>query len=383
MLTLSREILHLDMDTFFVSVERLCNSRLNNKPVMIGGTSDRGVVACCSYETRRFGVHAGMPMKMAKQLCPESVIIRGDMDLYSKYSDMVTGIIAEKAPVYEKMSVDEHYIDLTGMDRFFGALRWSHELRQNILKNTGLPLSFGLSTNKTVAKIATGEAKPNGEKFVEKYEVGNFLHPLSIRKIPGIGEKNFRLLRTMGLATIGQLSSMPRELMQKVMGKNGLEVWEKANGIDLRPVKPYWEQKSIGTERTFEQDSTDIKHMHEILRCMVEKLAWELRCQQKLTACVTVKIRYANFDTHTLQQRISYTSFDHELAAVASSLFGRLYTRRMLIRLIGVKFSHLVSGVQQLDLFDPDPRLARLYQAMDRVRGRFGQKSIRTAAAMR
>ncbi len=379
----TRSILHLDMDTFFVSVERLVNSRLQKKPVMVGGTSDRGVVACCSYETRRYGVHSGMPMKMARQLCPDAVIIRGDMDLYSKYSNTVTQIIAESAPVYEKMSVDEHYVDLTGMDRFFGSLKWSHGLRQTIIKNTGLPVSFGLSNNKTVSKIATGEAKPNGEIFVEKTRVHDFLNPLSIRKIPGIGEKNFRLLRTMGLATIGQLSIMPCEMLQSVMGKNGIEIWEKANGIDCRPVKPFWEQKSISTERTFEQDTTDVHLMKEILTGMTEKLAFELRSAQKLTACVTVKIRYSDFDTHTLQQQVSYTSLDHVLSEIVQSLFDRLYTRRLLVRLIGIKFSHLVHGVQQLDLFDPDPRLARLYQTLDRIKNRFGPKSIGRAIRFR
>ncbi|MDF1549656.1 MAG: DNA polymerase IV, partial [Bacteroidales bacterium] len=280
----NRSILHLDLDTFFVSVERLQNSKLMGKPVIIGGLSDRGVVASCSYEARKYGVHSAMPMKMARTLCSEAIIIRGDMDQYSKYSNLVTEIIAEKAPLYEKTSIDEHYLDLTGMDRFFGNLKWSNELRHSIIKNTGLPISFGLSLNKTVSKIATGEAKPNGAKLVSKDEIRPFLCPLSIRKIPGIGAKTFQSLRTMGIVTIETLSNIPIEVMEKIMGKNGIIIWEKANGIDSSPVKPYSERKSISTERTFDQDSTDVKRMNEIIVSMVEKLAFELRTKQRLTS---------------------------------------------------------------------------------------------------
>ena len=239
----TRNILHLDLDTFFVSVERLRNSALNNKPIIIGGTSDRGVVSACSYETRTFGVYSGMPMKMARRLCPEALLIRGDMDQYSKYSHVVTDIIAEEAPLYEKMSIDEYYLDLTGMDRFFGTLKWSHELRQRIIKESGLPISFGLSTNKSVAKIATGEAKPNGELQVAQQQVLPFLSPLSIRKIPGVGHKAFQTLRTMGIDTIETLRMVPPEMVTRVLGKNGKGVWKKANGIDPTPVKPYRERK--------------------------------------------------------------------------------------------------------------------------------------------
>ena len=320
MVTSNRHIVHLDLDTFFVSVERMQNTKLNGKPVIIGGMSDRGVVASCSYETRRFGVHSAMPMKMARLLCPDASFIRGDMELYSKYSDTVTGIIAEKAPVYEKASIDEHYIDITGMDRFFGCLKWTSELREKIIKETGLPISFGLSENKTVSKIATGEAKPNRGIEVPYEGIKPFLSPLSISKIPMIGKKTYRLLRSMGISTIKTLSEIPVEMMECTMGKNGVLIWKKANGIDPDPVRPYWERKSISTERTFEQDTTDIYLLKNLLTGMVEKITYELRQKQKLTSCVTVKIRYSNFDTHTLQKRIPYTSFDHTLIAVAKEL---------------------------------------------------------------
>ncbi len=377
-----RTIVHFDLDTFFVSVERLLNSSLVGKPVIVGGTSDRGVVAGCSYEARRFGVHSAMPMKLALNLCRDAIVIRGDSDQYSKYSRMVTDIIAESAPVYEKASIDEHYLDITGMDRFFGSMKWTHELRQRIIRETGLPISVGLSVNKTVSKIATGEAKPNGEIQVEAPRVKPFLAPLSIRKIPMIGAKTYQTLRSMGVANIQTLSLIPPEMMDKLMGKNGIDIWKKANGIDSNPVVPYSERKSISTETTFEQDSIDVTRMREILSSMIEKIAFSLRKKEKLAGCITVKIRYANFDTHTLQKVIPYTSFDHVLTKTALELFDRLYTRRMLIRLIGVRLSHLVGGVQQLNLFEDTPEMVSLYQSLDRIRKRFGERAVFRAVGM-
>ncbi len=375
----NRTIVHMDLDTFFVSVERLLNSSLNGKPIIIGGMSDRGVVSSCSYEARQFGVHSAMPMRMARQLCSDAIFIRGDMQEYSKQSKLVTEIIAESAPVYEKASIDEHYIDITGMDRFFGSMKWSQELRRKIIDNTGLPISFGLSTNKTVSKIATGEAKPNGELYVPQNNVKPFIFPLSIRKIPMLGKQSYRLLRSMGVSTIHTLSMIPPEMIMQVLGKNGLSIHKKANGIDPTPVIQYSERKSISTESTFDKDTTDIEHLKRLLISMVEKIAFDMRKKQKLTGCITVKIRYSNFDTHTLQKHLPYTSFDHILMETAIDLFQRLYNRRMLIRLIGVRFSHLVGGSQQLDIFDTKPHMADLYQAMDNIRMKYGKYAIKRA----
>lgn len=376
---MNHTIAHFDLDTFFVSVERLLNSELKGKPVIIGGMSDRGVVSSCSYEARTYGVHSAMPIKMARQLCSDGIYIRGDMEAYSKYSRVVTDVIAEKAPLYEKASIDEHYLDITGMDRFFGSLKWTHELRKRIIRETGLPISFGLSINKTVSKIATGIAKPNGEKEVPESEVRHFLDPLSIKKIPMLGPKTYQLLRSMGVITIRTLSEIPPDMLQHVLGKNGLMIWKKANGIDHTPVHAYWEQKSISKERTFDKDTTDVKDLKRHLISMVEKIAFELRKQEKLTACITVKIRYANFDTHTMQKRIPYTSFDHVIMETAQDLFKKLYTRRMLIRLIGVRLSELVHGTQQLNLFEDTPEQINLYLAMDKLRKRYGSNAIKRA----
>lgn len=377
-----RHIAHMDLDTFFVSVERLERSDLVGKPVIVGSLSDRGVVAACSYETRQFGVHSAMPMKLALRLCPEARVIRGDMDRYSYYSRNVTEIIAQQAPLFEKTSIDEHYLDITGMDRFFGCNQWMHELRQRIIRETGLPISFGLSINKTVAKIATGEAKPNGEKNVPYPLVKPFLAPLSISRIPGVGDKTFRLLRSMGVVTIDTLSNIPPEMMERVLGSNGIMIWRKANGIDNTPVEPYTEAKSISSETTFEQDTIDMEMLRSKLVRMTEKLCYELRRDERLASVITVKLRYSDFNTYTMQKQIPYTSLDHKIRPVVEALFEKLYQRRLLIRLIGVKVSGLIQGTQQLDLFEDTSEMVRLYQSLDYLRHRFSVKAIRLASGI-
>jgi len=380
---MEKQIIHMDLDTFFVSVERLHNQKLIGKPVVIGGTSDRSVVASCSYEARQFGIHSAMPMKMARNLCGDVIVIRGDMEEYSKYSKVVTEIIAEDAPLFEKASIDEHYIDVTGMDRFYGTLKWSQYLRKRIIRETGLPISMGLSVNKTVSKIATGEAKPNGELYITNENTQPFLFPLSISKIPMIGTKTYQILRSMGISTIRTLAQIPLEMMEKVMGKNGIIIWKKANGIDTTPVIPYSERQSISTETTFETDTIDIHHMKNLLISMVEDISFQLRKKGKLASCITVKIRYSNFDTHTMQRHIPYTSFDHILIKNTQELFERLYTRRMLIRLIGVKLSGLVGGTHQVNMFEDTPEMLNLYMAMDKMKKKYGSHAVERAVGMR
>ena len=377
-----RNILHMDLDTFFVSCERLIDSRLNSKPVLIGGTSDRGVVASCSYEARRFGIHSAMPMRMAKQLCPEAVILRGNSGIYSKYSNMVTDIIKENVPLYEKSSIDEFYIDLSGMDKFFGSYKLASELRNKVIKETGLPISFGLSINKTVAKIATGEAKPNNQIKIGKGNEKPFLAPLSVRKIPMVGEVTYKSLCDLGIKRIRTVQEMPYEMMSRVLGKNGGTIWKKANGIDPTPVVQYQERKSISTERTFDRDTTDVLKLKSILMAMAQELTYQLRNGNKLTACVSVKIRYSDFQTYTMQRRIPYSASDHSIFPVVLELFKRLYQRRLLVRLIGVNFSHLVEGGHQINLFEDSDKVISLYQAMDRIRKRYGSRAVINASGM-
>lgn len=378
---MGRSIVHMDLDTFFVSVERLIDSRLNGRPVLVGGTSDRGVVAACSYEARRFGVHSAMPMKMAKQLCPEAVVLRGNSGVYSKYSKLVTEIIKEQVPMYEKTSVDEFYLDLTGMDRFFGTHKFAMELRDRIIRESGLPISFGLSINKTVSKIATGEAKPNNQIRIDEGTEKPFLAPLSVKKIPMVGDKTYRTLCDLGVKKIHTIQEMPLELMEKVFGKSGIIIWKKANGIDNTPVIPYQERKSISTERTFDKDTIDVLKLESIMTAMAENLVYQLRRGNKLTSCVTVKIRYSDFQTYTLQRHIPYSAADHVIIPVVLELFRRLYNRRILVRLIGVRYSHLVQGAHQMNLFEEED-VYNLYQAMDKIRDRFGDRAVMKASGM-
>jgi DNA polymerase-4 len=376
---MERAIVHMDLDTFFVSCERLQESKLNGIPVIIGG-GDRGVVASCSYEARYFGVRSAMPIKMALKLCPDAKIIRGDYERYSKFSKEVTEIIQEKVPVLEKASIDEFYMDLSGMDQFFGCYQWTKEIAESVTKNTGLPISFALSTNKTVSKIGTGESKPVGRFEIPAKNINSFLNPLSIRKIPMVGEVTFQLLSRVGIRKIQTLAEMPVLVLQQMIGKNGAELWKKANGIDLNPVIPYSERKSLSKEHTFTNDTMDIFELKRLISGMAESLAYQLRQEKWLTSTVVLKIRYANFDTETKQMKISYTSIDHTLARVALDLFEKLYTRRMRLRLVGLRFTNLVHGTYQMNLFEDSEELMNLYQAMDRMKNRFGKNALGRAS---
>jgi len=379
---MQKHILHLDLDTFFVSCERLIDSRLQKKPLLVGGTGDRGVVAACSYETRRFGVHSGMSMKIAKRLCPEAITIRGNSVTYSKYSNIVTEIIKEKVPVFEKASIDEFYADLSGMDAFFGSYKYASELRQRIIKESGLPISFGLSQNKIVSKVATGEAKPNNQLLINKGFEKEFLAPLSIKKIPSVGNKTYQTLRNLGVDRIKVIQEMPLEMMISVLGVNGRTIWKRANGIDNPPIVAFHERKSISTERTFNKDTIDMVKLKNTIFAMAENLAYQLRRGNKLAGIISVKIRYSDFNTCSKQIKIPYTSADHKIIPVVLDLFYKLYQRRILIRLVGVKLSDIVSGNYQINLFDDSCQMLNLYNAMDTIRDKYGELSVMRASAM-
>jgi DNA polymerase-4 len=377
-----RAILHLDLDAFFVSVECLRNSSMKGKPLIIGGTSDRGVVSSCSYEARAFGVHSAMPTKLAKHLCPDAIFLKGDMDAYSKYSKMVTEIVGDESPIFEKASIDELYVDLSGVDQYLGCFKWSKELRQKVIHETGLPISFGLSINKLVSKVGTGEAKPNGALQIRSGTEKAFLAPLSTSKIPSIGKVTYKKLNFMGVRTIETLSNIPMKLLQREFGKPGISLWKKANAIDNSPVVAYSEKKSISSERTFSVDTINLVKLKSVLSKMLGKLTFELRQSQKLTSCITVKIRYSDFNTYTRQRRLAYTANDNTLTLQAYELFDQLNQRRQLIRLIGIKFSGLVHGNYQISLFDDTVREINLLQQMDRIRNRFGKNAIMRASAL-
>ena len=377
-----RAILHLDLDSFFISVERLKDSSLVGRPLIVGGRAGRGVVASCSYEARAFGVRSAMPMRMALKLCPEALVIRGDMESYSNYSRLVTDVIAVDAPLYEKSSIDEFYCDLTGMDKYVGCWKWSVELRERVMQETGLPISFGLSVNKLVSKVGTSEAKPNGTLMIRNGSERDFLSPLSAAKLPGLGKKTYHKLSFMGVRTVKLLREIPVTLLEREFGKHGRAMARKANAIDDSPVVPHSERKSLSKERTFQQDTTDIHYLRDILTDMVTRLSFDLRQSGQLASCITVKIRYTDFQTFTKQRRIAYTANDKHFMRHANELFDRLHERRQMVRLVGVRFSGLVRGHYQVDLFEDTQRDIKLMGAMDDIRSRFGESAIRRARCM-
>lgn len=375
-----RIIAHFDLDSFFVSVEVLNNPSLKGKPVFVGG-KERGVVAACSYEARKFGIHSGMPSKKALQLCPQAIVISGSRSDYSKYSRWVTDIIAANAPLFEKASIDEFYLDLTGMDKFFQPLQWTIDLRKKIMEETKLPISFGLASNKMMAKIATDEAKPNGYLHVPFGKEQEFLAPLSVNKIPGVGDHTYEVLKSMGIFTIGDISKRTVEELEERLGKWGADLWQKSFGIHHREVAQYHEAKSVSSENTFDENKTDIPFlMGEVVR-LAEKIAFELRQDGKVAGCIAVKIRYHDFETTSRQTTVPYTCADDEIIPVAKELFNRLYRKGIPVRLIGVRLSELTNEAVQTNIFEDVERKSELYKAIDDVKNRFGKYKLKRASS--
>jgi DNA polymerase-4 len=377
-----RCIVHIDLDSFFVSVERLLNPKLIGIPVLIGGSADRGVVASCSYEARKFGIHSAMPMKQAMKLCPHATIIRGSHGRYSEASRKVTQIIHDSVPLYQKTSVDEFYIDMTGMDRFHDCYQLATDLRARITRETGLPISFGMASCKTVAKMATNAAKPNGQIRIEDGKEKEFMAPLSIRKIPMLGEKTCQKLYQFGIEKIGDLQRVELKFLETVFGKHGRYIWERANGIDDSEIVPHSDRKSISTENTFESDVADQKLLETVLVSMTEELAFKLRKENKVASCLAIKIRFANFETHTVQEKISLTAAEHILIPGIKNLLKKAWNGHRPIRLIGVKLSNLCQGSYQINLFEDNEEKIKLYQAMDKINFKFGDKTVCRAAGM-
>ena len=375
-----RIIAHFDLDSFFVSVEILNDPSLKGKPVIVGGR-ERGVVAACSYEARKFGIHSGMPSKKAFQLCPHLIVANGSRGEYSKYSRWVTQIIASKAPLFEKASVDEFYIDLTGMEKFFNPLQWTIDLRKQIIDETQLPISFGLASNKMMAKIATNEAKPNGYLQVPFGKEKEFLAPLPVNKIPGVGDHTHEILRSMGISTIKDVSERNIKDLEDRLGKWGIDLWTKSQGIHHGEVSAYHEAKSVSSENTFDENKTDIGFLKSELVRLTEKIAFELRQDGKVAGCVAVKIRYPDFETTSRQTTVPYTCADDEIIPVVKDLFDKLYRKGEPVRLLGVRLSELTIDAIQTNLFDDVERKTDLYKAIDHVKNRFGKNSLTRASS--
>ncbi len=377
-----RIIMHIDLDSFFVSVERKFDPSLIGKPVLIGGSATRGVVASCSYEARKYGIHSAMPMRQAMQLCPHAIIVRGAHGRYSEASREVTEIIQQSVPLYQKTSVDEFYIDYTGMDRFHNCYQHASELRQKIIRETGLPISFGMSSGKTVSKMATNQAKPNGQLFIPHGMEKAFLAPLNISKIPGLGESTSAKLYQYGIEKIGDLQKTNLKFLETVFGRAGKYLWDKANGIDEAIVIPHSSRKSISTEHTFNSNIADRSKIETILVSMTEELASKLRRENMVASCLAIKVRYANFETHTQQEKISLTAAEHILIPGIKNLLKKAWNQHRPIRLIGVRLSNLCSGSYQINLFEDNEERIRLYQAMDKINFKFGDKTVCRAAGM-
>ena len=377
-----RQIMHIDLDSFFVSVERKFDPSLIGKAVIIGGSADRGVVASCSYEARKFGVHSAMPTKQALKLCPHAIVIRGSHGRYGEASREVTEIIHQSVPLYQKTSVDEFYVDYTGMDRFHNCYQHAADLRQKIMKDTGLPISFGMASCKTVAKMATNQAKPNGQLLVPHGMEKEFLAPLNISKIPGLGESTSKKLYTYGIEKIGDLQKADLRFLQTVFGKAGRYLWDKANGLDDGEIVPHSERKSISTEHTFDTNIADKNSIETILVSMTEELASKLRKESKVASCLAIKVRYANFETHTQQEKIALTAAEHILIPGVKNLLKKAWNQHRPIRLIGVRLSNLCNGSYQINLFEDNEERIKLYQAMDQINFKYGEKTVCRAAGM-
>jgi DNA polymerase-4 len=377
-----RTIMHIDLDSFFVSVERKFDPSLIGKAVIIGGSADRGVVASCSYEARKFGVHSAMPTRQALKLCPHAIVLRGSHGRYGEASREVTEIIHNAVPLYMKTSVDEFYIDYTGMDRFHNCYKHASELRQKIIRDTELPISFGMSSGKTVSKMATNQAKPNGQLYIPHGREKEFLAPLAIGKIPGLGESTANKLHQYGIERIGQLQKMDVRFLETVFGRMGKYIWEKANGIDDSEIVPNSDRKSISTEHTFHTNINDRQSIETILVSMTEELAGKLRKENKVASCLAIKVRYANFETHTQQEKIALTAAEHILIPGIKNLLKKAWNQHRPIRLIGVRLSNLCTGSYQINLFEDNEERIKLYQAMDKINFKFGEKTVCRAAGM-
>lgn len=371
-----RQVAHIDLEGFFVNCTLLKFPDLKGKPIIIGGANNRGIVASASLEAKKYGVHKSMPTRVALQRCPDAIILKGDFDLFTKYSDIVNEIISEEAPLHERSTIDEFFLDMTGMDRFHGSFQFTKELVDKVKRETGLPTLFGLSVNKTVAKICTIHAKPTGSYQVAEDAVQPFLDPQSIKRLPLVGPVSYKLLRRIRIKLIKNIRLLPPEAMNELLGKNGISIWKKANGIDPTPVTPYSSQKAIAKEYTFDVDTQSLSVLKATLLKLVEELAFQLRKLNQMCACVSIKIRYSNYDTETIQSKIPFSSNDAILIQTSYELFDKLYKRRMLIRLIGVKFSRLVNGNHQINLFHDDEKTIRLYQAMDELKHKYNDASI-------
>ena len=375
---MARTIFHLDMDAFFANVERVLNPKLKGKPLIVGGNPEgRGVVSSASYEARKYGVHSAMPMSRAKKLCPHAVIVTPRHGRYGEFSGRIYRILQAYAPLVERASIDEFYLDLTGCGRLYGdMLGLAGKLKEVILRETGLPCSIGIASNKLVAKIASGQAKPDGLLRIPPGEESLFLSRLPVKELPGIGKSTHKKLGDMGIRTIGDLARFPRDLLVSSFGKVGESLWERARGMDREEVRERGRQKSLSQETTFESDSDDPVFLKTTLSHLVEEVGYRLRKQGMKAKTVTLKVRYSDFKTITRSRTVGEVDGNAEIYRIARELLEKAHTRRVRIRLLGVCLSNLTPAVAQKQLFEDEreKRKSSLYRSLDRIRDKFGLK---------
>ncbi len=382
-----RLIIHADLDAFFASVEQLIHPELVGKPVIVGGSaSGRGVVSSASYEARRFGVRSAMPTAQAIRLCPQAIVVWSSHHIYSDYSRRVMDILRSYTPDFEQISIDEAFLDMTGSEHLFGApYEMALRIQRQVDEETHLSLSLGVASSKMMAKVACEFRKPHGITVVEPGHEQTFLAPLDIEKLWGVGHVGGERLRSMGVETIGDLAAWSREMLDRVMGKQGDFLYNAARGLDSRPVMGTSERQGISHERTFAQDITDPGILEHELLSMCEYLGTSLRKQQRMAQVVRIKLRYFDFETITRQIRLKQPTDQHQIVCEqAASLLWRHWDRKRAVRLLGVGVSGLLEGAgYQLQLFgNTDQRQARLNQALDEIRDRYGRDSILPASML-
>ena len=380
-------ILHVDMDAFFVSVELLERPELRGKPVVVGGRPDqRGVVTAASYEARKFGIQSAMPLRTAGKLCPHAIFLDGHHHKYTEWSDRVATILNGFSPIVEMVSIDEAYLDLSGTERMHGpSFAAADKLLRSITRQTGLPCSGGLATTRLVAKVASDQAKPRGLLWVAPGREEDFLAPLPVRKIPGIGKVTERALVAMGMETVAQLAREPQERLEKVFGLWGNALYRKARGGDSYEFVTDAEAKSISQNHTFGEDTSDENVMTAMLSHLSQKACKRLREAGMASRTLTLTIRYAGFDTYTRSKTmLEPAHLDADICAVFLQLFREHRNRKRKVRLLGVSLSGLGHGGEQLDLLDAERRakVEKLTQATDRLRDRFGFAAVQFGGSL-
>ncbi|HKI78571.1 MAG TPA: DNA polymerase IV [Ignavibacteriaceae bacterium] len=377
-----RTIFHLDLDTFFVSVERIIDPSLKGKPVIVGGDPKigKGVVAACSYEARKYGLHSAMPIKLAYRLCPNGIYLHGSFLEYERYSNMVKKFLTNLSPVIEQASIDEFYMDFTGTVRIYGSpLMLANYITKEIKNKFGLPCSIGIAANKTTAKIACDVSKPEGLIYLSESTAKHFLEQLPVERIPGVGKKTLSKLHSLAIYKIKDITTIPADFFTTTFGKFGLDIWRKANAEGTEYLTPEREQKGMSKEVTFGKDILIEKKIEKVIFQHVSKLCHQLRSENITASTISLKLRYTDFKTLirsiTLREP---TNLDHKAYEEAVNLFRKAHTRRIGIRLIGVRFSNFRFFSDQCALFDNrGESLKRMYTAIDRIRKKYDYKVIR------